>query len=156
MFYIPNQSIQYLNTLGNSSYSIHLGEDSFSYNFPQLLFISKKAYHHFLKTSDPFIINELPSNSPPKLTFQKFVESFKLIDLLLRNSARVEINSHNLSRFKFLSQIFKIPTLAQVCSDVTPRQPQYFKLSSQSLLSYSPPKLLKLNDIFTITIHRKE
>jgi hypothetical protein len=109
-FTLNNQDIHALNAFKDQQmFTISIGNCNFLYSLEQLAFLSPNAFSHYLETEQTFQIEDKEIQQP------QYLDCFKELDDLLRNSSKLQINSKNVKFFLKIAEVLDNLFLFDAC-----------------------------------------
>jgi hypothetical protein len=125
-------------------YKIQFSTKSFCYCKEQLIFLSRKALHHFESSISPF---EIQIDENNQISVDELVSSFLLLDSLLHSAKQIEINETNVNSLSLIADILNNLYLSSKCAKVSPNHPKSISFSFKQLQFISKEERESLNNI---------
>jgi hypothetical protein len=114
-------------------YAITIGTKTFHYCREQLIFLSRKALHHFNSSIYPFEIQIDQIKNSPQISIEELTSSFLLLDSLFQSENQIKIDPANVNSLSLLAEILDNSYLFSKCEKVYSNQPQSFSFNFKQL-----------------------
>jgi hypothetical protein len=148
-FSLNNQDIHALNVFQDQQmFTISIGNNNFLYSLEQLAFFSPHAFSHYLETEQTFQIED------KEIQQQQYLDCFKELDDLLRNSSNLQINSKNVQFFLKIAEVLGNLFLFDACESFFEQNHQEFSFSSHHLIQIGSKARKSLKN-FTFVINNQ-
>jgi hypothetical protein len=128
-------------------YTIKVGTKTFYYCREQLIFLSRKALHHFDSSISPFEIKIGEIKNTNQISIDELASSFLLLDSLFHSTEQFEINQINVHSLSLLANLLDNPYLFSKCEKVYSDHPQPFSFSFKQLQFISEEERESFNNI---------
>jgi hypothetical protein len=148
-FTLNNQDIHDLNVFKDQQmFTISIDNNNFLYSCEQLGFLSPHAFLHYLETEQTFQIEDKEIQQP------QYLECFKKLDDLLRNSSNLQINFNNVQFFSKISEVLDNLFLPDACESFFEQNYQEFSFSFHHLIQIGSKTRKSLKN-FTFIINNQ-
>jgi hypothetical protein len=148
-FFLSNKrsQIHKINQLNQQKdYTIQLETTPFHYCKEQLIFLSRKALHHFDSSISPFQIKIDDLKNPKRVIINELKSSFLMLDSLFHLKEEIETNETNVDFFSLLANILGNPYLLSQCEKVFSEHHRSFSFNFKQLQFISQEERESVNN----------